>query len=262
MNDSLTSIGTELRARETRSPQSSLAHSAAGVLAKTVAMTGCVAAMTFAANPAHAASLVNGNFETGDLTGWTVFTTTNGTNGTNVLNFTSLPTVTLFNTTGSGASNSAQFEVGQVSGAGGAIPAGGGITQNVTLASGNVNLAVDVAAFSSGNNGSGGIFALLFDGATLNTFDTADISFNTTERSTLTASTTVSAGLHSIGIQMTRPYGSGTGNTPYQYVDNFAISGTATNSATVPEPFTAIGSLIGGTTAFRIRKKLKSSHKL
>ena len=262
MNDSLKSIGTELRSRETRSLQYSLAHSPAGVLAKTVAITGFVASMMSAANPAHAVSLVNGNFETGDLTGWTVFTTTNGTNGINVLNFTSLPTVTLFNTTGSGASNSAQFEVGQASGAGGPIPGGGGITQNVTLAGGILNLAVDVAAFSLSNNASGGIFSLLLDGTTLNTFNTGSMTVNTTSRNRLTASTSVSAGLHSIGIQIMRTGGSGTGNTPYQYVDNFAISGTATNSATVPEPFTAIGSLIGGTVAFRIRKKLKSSHKL
>ena len=62
MNDSLKSIGTELRSRETRLQQYSLAHSAASVLTKTVAMTGFVAAMMSAANPAHAVSLVNGNF--------------------------------------------------------------------------------------------------------------------------------------------------------------------------------------------------------
>ena len=34
------------------------------------------------------------------------------------------------------------------------------------------------------------------------------------------------------------------------------------NAATVPEPFTIIGTLIGGTAAFRMRKKLKASSKV
>jgi hypothetical protein len=245
MNNPLTSIGTEGR-DENVSKNYFLKH---------IALTGFVASVIFVANPARAVSLINGDFETGDLTGWTVFTTTNGDNGSG------LPNVTSFNTTGSGASRSARFEVGQVSGSGSPTPAGGGISQNVTLSNGILNLAVDVAAFSPGNNASGGIFTLLLNGAALNTFNTGAVNFNTTTRNNLTASTTVSGGVYSIGIQITRPYGSGTGNTPYQYVDNFAISGSAANSAAVPEPFTVIGSLIGGTAAFRMRKKLKFSSK-
>jgi hypothetical protein len=240
MNDSLKSIGTEYRSIDTMAKNSSQ-HLNPPAIAKSLAITGFLAVAVFAATPAGAVSLTNGDFETGDLTGWTVFTTTNGTNGSG------LPNVALFNTTGSGASNSARFEVGS---------GGGGITQNVTLASGILNLSVDVAAFSLSNNASGGVFTLL-----LNTFDTGSMSVNTTSRNTLTSSTTVNAGIYSVGIQMTRPYGSGTGNTPYQYVDNFAISGSST-ATTVPEPFTVIGSLIGGTAAFRMRKKLKSSNKV
>ena len=40
-------------------------------------------------------------------------------------------------------------------------------------------------------------------------------------------------------------------------IDNVMINSTA--SATVPEPFTIIGTLVGGTAAFRMRKKLKAS---
>jgi hypothetical protein len=39
-------------------------------------------------------------------------------------------------------------------------------------------------------------------------------------------------------------------------LDNFRF-GTANNTTSVPEPFTIIGTLIGGTSALRIRKKLK-----
>ncbi|WP_373545158.1 PEP-CTERM sorting domain-containing protein [Chamaesiphon sp.] len=45
-----------------------------------------------------------------------------------------------------------------------------------------------------------------------------------------------------------------------------AISGrgniVVTTAAAVPEPFTVIGTLIGGTAAVRIRKKLANSHKM
>ena len=40
-------------------------------------------------------------------------------------------------------------------------------------------------------------------------------------------------------------------------IDNVMINSTA--SAAVPEPFTIIGTLVGGTAAFRMRKKLKAS---
>jgi hypothetical protein len=213
-----------------------------------------VASVIFAANPAQAVSLNNGNFETGDLTGWTVFTTTNGTNETG------RPDVASFDTTGSGASNSARFQVGQVAFASG-VPAGGGITQNVTLSGGILNLSVDVAAFGPGGNSSGGIFSLLLNGAVLDTFDTGNYTANTFRRDILTASTNVTAGIYSIGIQMTRPFTT-TATTPSQYVDNFVISGSSTVATAVPEPFTVIGSILGGTAAFRMRKKLKSSNKI
>lgn len=206
-----------------------------------------------AAHPAGAVSLVNGDFETGDLTGWTVFTTANGNNGSG------LPNVTSFDTTGSGTSNSARFQVGRINTS--TPQGGGGITQNVALASGILNLSVDVAAFGNNNNASGGVFSLLLDGAVLNTFNVNSYTPNTIPRNTLTASTNVTAGIYSIGIQMTRPF-LNSSTTPFQYVDNFVISGSATSATAVPEPFTVIGSIIGGTAAFRMRKKLKSSTKV
>src|SRR5215469_11867190 len=64
----------------------------------------------------------NGNFATGDLTGWTPFVTANGTNGSG------LPVVVSFDTTGTGASNSAQFNVGEADFPVG-VQQGGGISQ-------------------------------------------------------------------------------------------------------------------------------------
>jgi hypothetical protein len=49
----------------------------------------------------------------------------------------------------------------------------------------------------------------------------------------------------------------GRGNSFFTALDNFKF-GTADNTAmSVPEPFTIIGTIVGGTAAFRMRKKLK-----
>jgi hypothetical protein len=245
MNNALKSIG---KYRETAQ------HFTPSTIAKSIALTGFLAAAVFTVNPAGAVSLVNGDFETGDLTGWTTFTTTNGTNGFG------FPNVTSFDTTGSGTSNSAQFSVGYVAlGPGG----GGGIIQDITLASGILNLSVDVAAFYAGGNpvvSDTGIFSLLLNGSVLDTFDAGFLATNAVRRDTLTASTNVTAGTYTIGIQITRPFFPI--NNLFQYVDNFVISGSSTSATAVPEPFTVIGSILGGTAAFSMRRKLKSSTKV
>ena len=48
-------------------------------------------------------------------------------------------------------------------------------------------------------------------------------------------------------------------NSGYPELDNFRYGFSNTNTTAVPEPFTIIGTLVGGTAAFRIRKKLKAS---
>src|SRR5271154_4151690 len=58
--------------------------------------------------PALADTITKGNFDTGNLEGWTTFTTANGSVGAG------LPNVTPFNTTGSGISDAAHFNVGEV----------------------------------------------------------------------------------------------------------------------------------------------------
>ncbi len=44
-------------------------------------------------------------------------------------------------------------------------------------------------------------------------------------------------------------------------LDNFRFGTAANVSTSVPEPFTVIGTLVGGTAALRMRKKLKSAQK-
>lgn len=171
------------------------------------------------------AMLINGDFETGDLSGWTTFTTANGTLGNG-------GAVTLFDTTGGGASLAATFNVGQVSFVDG-VPAGGGIFQSVALAAGNYTLSADIAAFNApSTNASGGIFDLLFDNVVVDTLDFGII--NGTERGLLASLVNVTAGVHEVRLRMQRPFLRDT-NTPYQYLDNIVLRG---DTPTVPAPAT------------------------
>ena len=124
----------------------------------------------------------NGDFETGNLSGWTQFTTANGTLGG------AYPKVVSFDTDGDGTPTmSAQFSVGQVTG-GSKTWEGGGIYQAVDLVAGDYDISVDIAAEGSNyGNGQAGKFELLVDGVVVDTYDFGPISANSTKRSLLAA---------------------------------------------------------------------------
>ena len=50
------------------------------------------------------------------------------------------------------------------------------------------------------------------------------------------------------------------GGGDYVFIDNFTA--TSANTTAVPEPFTIVGTLIGGTAALRMRKKIKDTNKI
>jgi hypothetical protein len=172
------------------------------------------------------AQLVNGNFATGNLNGWTVFNDTNGTTGP--------ASVVPFDIAGTGtATNCAQFEVGSaVVGLG----CGGGISQSVSLAAGQLTIFLNLAAYNpdpTNANGDAGTFELVLDGNAVVTNSLGGIDIFQTIRSTINYSASVTAGTHQIAIDMQRKYSSnsdandGKPLSPYQYLANIAISGSA-----------------------------------
>ncbi len=206
-----------------------------------VATVGTVAMILVAIQQASASPLINGDFETGDLTGWTTFTTPNGTVGPG------FPNVVPFDTNNDGIpSNTARFRVGEVNFTN--QYAGGGIFQIVNLSAGDLTISADIAStVEEGSNASGGKVDLLFDNVLLDTFDFLDIDASVPEFSKLVGTlSNITAGTHEIRFLFTRPFLQfGSIETPVQYIDNIVISGTATKS--VPEPTSILGLLAVGT---------------
>jgi hypothetical protein len=209
-----------------------------------------------------ASTIVNGDFETGDLSGWTSYATAYGPGtGTNGSCSGSLPCpiVTLFNTTGTGASDAAQFSVGLASGAfNSGDYEGGGIFQTVSLAPGTLNIslvwAVDnTFAFS---NVDGGEFAFLLNGVVLNSIQAGSVGSSSIKMGSLSASTSVvTGGTYQIAVEITREFYSD--DQLIQYVDNVTASGSATST---PEP-SSFGFAVAGVALIFAYRPLRTVYR-
>ena len=204
-----------------------------------------VLGVLFGAVSAHA-GLINGGFETGDLSGWTRFTTANGTLG-------GLGDVVPFDVDGDEtAVRSARFRTATA--AYSDVPEGGGVFQDVTLATGALAISADIASYAQpdvSSNNFGGLFELLFDGTIVDSHDFGFIWAGDTERGRLSASLEVTAGSHEIRLQMKRPFAQNW-TTPLQFVDNVSLSGSAvdevdllTEPSTEPMPEPGSITLLG-----------------
>jgi PEP-CTERM motif len=193
-----------------------------------------VIALALSSARAHANVLVNGDFETGTFAGWTPFATSaNGSIGTTVGGRAIVP----FDVTGSGATDAARFQVGQISFTPGILE-GGGIRQTITTGAGMAVFHADIAAQETHGTGNaaGGLFVVLLDGVALASFDFGFIAALDTERSSLDFTAPVTTGAHVLSLQMTRPFVSGAlGISPFQYFDNVSL-----NVSSVDEPATLL----------------------
>jgi Ca2+-binding RTX toxin-like protein len=209
---------------------------ARGVVAALFAVAVC--SLVFVAGAS--ADVTNGNFDNGTLDGWTAFVTPSGLNGG--------ATVASFDTTGSGVSPAAQFNVGRCCPGSGFE--GGGIFQNVTTGAGTFDLSADVAALAGTENLSCGFFELLVDGAVVDSYDTTSGGFpnplcpsGITVRATLSATgLSLTAGAHEIRIRITRPFPNND-LTPRQYVDNVTLTQVSAAPATCADP--GPGAIVG-----------------
>jgi hypothetical protein len=180
--------------------------------------------------------LNNGNFGTGDLSDWTVFTTGNGDLGS----AWGLPDVTSFDVAGIGnPSNAAQFQAGEATfnSATGHTFQGGGISQTVDLSGGEYLVSADVAATDVyyDANEYAGLFTLLVDGNAVSSVALGQINPGQVLRNTLGAEISLSPGSHQVSVEITRPYlnGNASGASPLEYLDNIDL---VLESSTVPEP--------------------------
>jgi hypothetical protein len=195
-----------------------LAVALAAALAVASGKTEAVSAFT-----SSSGSLVNGDFDTGDLTGWTSFTTVNGL---------ALMTVTPFDTNGDGiATFSAQFSVGQSAFEGSDVQRGGGIFQAVSLGSGELSISADIASeftFPFCNSDAGTV-SLLVDGVEVDAHNFGEICGPSIKYSSLNANVLLStAGMHEIRFLVTR---AATLSGVLNFLDDVVLSGPATENA-------------------------------
>ena len=194
-------------------------------------MTAMLALIGLWAATAQANLILNGDFETGDFTDWTLFTTPNGSLGP-----APVPDVVPFDVTGTGATEAAEFQVGQIVFTLD-VQEGGGIRQTIVTSAGTVAIHADIAVLntSGSENAEGGVFTLFLDSVPVDSFAVGDILNGVTVRSTLDFTGPINAGNHDLAILITRPYehGGGVGVTPLEYVDNISL-----DVAAVPEPGT------------------------
>src|SRR5207248_5109204 len=129
------------------------------------------------------------------------------------------PTVSSFDTTGSGASNAAQFNVGQTPTGSGSQ--GGGIFQTVALTVGNYVFTADFASYSASANADCGTFSMELNGSSYFTYSSGSCLAGTTVRDHMTRQIYIFGGGGSLELRflITRHYMAAVNSTPNQYID-------------------------------------------
>jgi len=165
------------------------------------------------------------NFENGEKAPWKIFVTPNGTVGE-----AGWPTVVSFETAQEGQrSKSLKFKVGQVRYDPEKEPEqGGGLVVQITTERGIVHLSINVAVTyhspKDKRNLAGGLFEWIVDDQLIASHDMGPIDNGGVLRYHLKAQHSVTAGVHTIRLRITRPFTSHPGqHAPFQFVDDLVI---------------------------------------
>ena len=164
------------------------------------------------------AGFVNGDFETGDFTGWHIGFTENGMTGSqDVVQFDF----------GGGASNAARFSVGQINFESG-VQRGLILYQEMYLLGGFEYELGCLAAVYNGNannNGDGGNFNLFVGETSVDYWGPGSVVAGQTYIGGVSGSYTPAAdGTYDVGVMITRKYVISDPWYLYQYVDDFYIT--------------------------------------
>lgn len=208
-----------------------------------------VSAGLAALSSASFAQFVNGGFETGDFTGWTVGLTTLGANA-----YQQVQSYDIDGPGPLGPSLNAHFSAGRATG----VTTGDHgvtLTQSLALLAGTqYTFEFDWSAYRTiaSTNSQGGIFILTVDGVEI-ARGAAGSTGNTTPKygHVVGLFTPGANGSYSVGVSIVRPFTIPTPTAPtlFQAVDNFTMS------PVVPEPATI--SLMAIGTAALLRRKRK-----
>ncbi len=204
------------------------------------------------------ADFVNGDFETGDMTGWTI---TPGTNARYEFD-----DVIMFDIDGVGPnpiSNVLSLSVGQMTYEA-SVYRHVDITQDLSLELGKkYEFSFDWAVhnFFIFDNFDGGIFELIVDDQVLATHDTGGIFFMSTERGALDAEfIPTQSGDYTVGARISRrfpiPFPDDLQPTLLQYLDNFSMTSSA-----VPEPTSTSMMFLVGIVGLALRRRKRAANK-
>lgn len=166
---------------------------------------------------------VNGDFETGDMTGWTI------TPGPNAhVRFQEVINYDIDSTDPGSPSFAAQFSMGQISFEQG-VYRHIDVTQSLQLEAGNTyQFSVDFAAenYFFLDNADGGIYELIVDGQSIALHNTMNIFANSVEWGTLSGLfTPIQTGTYEVGGRISRRFPEPGASEVIlgQYFDNFAV---------------------------------------
>lgn len=196
---------------------------AAVITAMLAGLVGSAQAAPTASFTDGSGPLLNGDFEIGDLSNWTAFTTTNGLMSAGVVPFDTDSDGT--------ATYAAQFVVGQATFEGFDVQRGGGIFQDIFLVEGDLSISADIASEFGYPfcNIDGATIQVLVDGLVADSHNFGEICGPVTEFASLNASLSIgSEGTHEIRFLITR---GAQLSAVTNYLDDIVLSGSAAKGA-------------------------------